>query len=511
MGLLDQFFGTPEQTQALGLLGRGMMGGNTAQGFGDAFGLLADAPRRRMQQQLLEAQIAETLAQAEERKLKGAQAANQQAIINRYFGNGAPSQPALPGQLGSGSYGAVSAPAGQPEIPPVRPGGRLGSMSADDLALLKLNGLDISEAWKAANIPTQIRGGAYSVLPGQAPKFMPDPSKGYTVGPDGSSQLLPNFTNTQTALTMATEGPKALLASASKVNLRPNADGTSRPVSELDENPTLQNLLRGYMPQGAPTAAAPARPLITEPPRPRISPETQRASDQDSIRILQEEVNREQNPQTRAGLQRELDRMTAAQNRPGFPTPSIGYGKTSKQDAAAAAEKKYAEAVGGDMAETRKNIMSAGFAAPSNIAKYQQLGKLLEDVDGGTLTAAGTQIASTMNSLGIKIDKNLPNKEAAASLGNQIALELRNPAGGAGMPGALSDSDRKFLVSMTPNAGQTAQGRKMIVESYVALQKRNQQVATFARNYEKKYGQLDNGFFEQMQAWSNANPMFRGR
>jgi hypothetical protein len=127
------------------------------------------------------------------------------------------------------------------------------------------------------------------------------------------------------------------------------------------------------------------------------------------------------------------------------------------------------------------------------------------------LTGTGTNIASAANSFGLKIDKNLPNKEAAAALANQIALEMRNPAGGAGMPGALSDKDREFLVGMTPNAGQTAQGRKMLIDSYVAVQKRNQQVAEFATKYEKKYGRLDSGFFDQLTAWSSANQMFGGK
>ena len=79
------------------------------------------------------------------------------------------------------------------------------------------------------------------------------------------------------------------------------------------------------------------------------------------------------------------------------------------------------------------------------------------------------------------------------------------------MPGALSDQDRAFLSSMTPNIAQSAEGRKQVINSYVAVQQRNQQVATFARNYEKKYGRLDNGFFEQLQAWSNATPLFGGK
>jgi hypothetical protein len=57
MGLLDSFLGNADQTQALGLLGAHMMQGNTAGGFQAASGLLADAPKRRMQEQMLQMQM----------------------------------------------------------------------------------------------------------------------------------------------------------------------------------------------------------------------------------------------------------------------------------------------------------------------------------------------------------------------------------------------------------------------------------------------------------------------
>lgn len=59
MGLLDSFFGNADQTQALGLLGAGLMAGNAPQGFMAAQGLLADAPRRRLAEQMAQMQMAE--------------------------------------------------------------------------------------------------------------------------------------------------------------------------------------------------------------------------------------------------------------------------------------------------------------------------------------------------------------------------------------------------------------------------------------------------------------------
>jgi hypothetical protein len=165
-------------------------------------------------------------------------------------------------------------------------------------------------------------------------------------------------------------------------------------------------------------------------------------------------------------------RLRCAKN--GGKLPPAGGGVALADPSLEAARKEQFVQTAKDVADQRKAIMNAGFTAPSNIAKYQQIGKLLADVDGGKYTPAGTEFASALNGLGIKIDKNLPNKQAAASLANQAALELRNPAGGGGMPGALSDSDRNFLASMTPNMAQSAEGRKQVIDSYIALQTRNQ-------------------------------------
>jgi hypothetical protein len=59
MGLLTDFLGQPnsDQSQALGLLGAHLMAGQGPQGFLAANQLMADAPRRRMQQEIAQMQI----------------------------------------------------------------------------------------------------------------------------------------------------------------------------------------------------------------------------------------------------------------------------------------------------------------------------------------------------------------------------------------------------------------------------------------------------------------------
>jgi len=171
-------------------------------------------------------------------------------------------------------------------------------------------------------------------------------------------------------------------------------------------------------------------------------------------------------------------------------------------------EKEEAKAVGKAAGESFNAIMQSGMDAGSKIARYDRIGQLLEGVSTGKLTPAATQIAAIADSLGIKIDPNLGSKQAAQALANEIALTLRNPSGGAGMPGALSDKDREFLVSMAPGLGTTPEGNRLLIETAKKLAKRDQEVSRLARQYRQKNGSFGPGFYEELQRYSEANPLF---
>lgn len=178
-------------------------------------------------------------------------------------------------------------------------------------------------------------------------------------------------------------------------------------------------------------------------------------------------------------------------------------------------DKTYQDEAAKSAADQYKQIQSAGFTAPNKIAKYQQLGQLLANHDGGRLSGTGMDLAQIGNSLGLKIDKNLPNKEAAQALTNELALALRNPSGGEGMPGAMSDADRDFLMRSVPNLSQSAEGRRQMVQMQTQLLQRQADVAKMARQWQQRYGRLDatnsatgKSFFDNLQDWSGRNSLF---
>jgi hypothetical protein len=174
-------------------------------------------------------------------------------------------------------------------------------------------------------------------------------------------------------------------------------------------------------------------------------------------------------------------------------------------------EKAEAQKVGAGFGEEYINIQKAATAANAKLSRLGRMEQLLEGVETGKLTTVGTQFTSLAKSFGIELDPKLGPKQAAQALAREMALELRNPSGGAGMPGAMSDQDREFLQSMTPGLENTPEGNRLIMETARRIAKRDQQVASMARDYRKKRGQLDEGFFDELQAYSDAHPMFEGQ
>jgi hypothetical protein len=172
---------------------------------------------------------------------------------------------------------------------------------------------------------------------------------------------------------------------------------------------------------------------------------------------------------------------------------------------------KTADIIAEGMGKSFNTIQDAGNAANNKIAKAQQLGGLLDSLNSGKLSKTGYELAAFGKSIGIPVGDNVGNAQAAQALSNAMALELRNPSGGAGMPGAMSDADRSFLSSMTPDIGKTPQGNKILIDSMVKLAQRDKEVAQMARDYKQAHGGFDDNFYTQLKQYSEAHPLFQGQ
>lgn len=172
-------------------------------------------------------------------------------------------------------------------------------------------------------------------------------------------------------------------------------------------------------------------------------------------------------------------------------------------------EAESAKEIGKGFGEQYNAILKGAEAATRKLDRADRLTNLLDGLETGKLTPLALGAAGYGRSLGFKIDPKWSNIEAAQALTAEMALELRNPSGGAGMPGALSDKDREFLTSMVPGVDKTPQGRKLIVETTRKLAKREREVAAMARAYrQQRGGVFDEGFYDVLADYSAKNPLF---
>jgi hypothetical protein len=174
---------------------------------------------------------------------------------------------------------------------------------------------------------------------------------------------------------------------------------------------------------------------------------------------------------------------------------------------------KFEERMGAELAEQYSGLQRAGMNAPATIAKYDRLGNLLGQVQTGKFKGATTDLKAAAKGLGIDltalgIADDVAPAQAARALSSQLALELRNPAGGAGLPGAMSDKDRIFLEQMVPGLENDPASIGKMIDYRKRVAKREQEVAKKAREYRRKHGKFDEEFYDELSDWSSKNPLF---
>jgi len=222
------------------------------------------------------------------------------------------------------------------------------------------------------------------------------------------------------------------------------------------------------------------KPLWTAPQKPEKDPE--------AIRTLKL-IHGENTPAFAAALAAYGKKMTTHQ-----PGTSVNVGGLF--------EKEYDKAQGKSFSEVKEGINKTAFAAPSQIRKLERMEQLLDGVDGGKLAPTGLDIASAANSIGIKIDPKLGNKEAAQALAREIAGGFRQPG-----TGPMTDKDFENFLLQVPDLSKTAAGRKQITATMKAAAARDIQIGKMARDYERRVGKLDDGFLDEAAQFVAENPV----
>lgn len=172
-------------------------------------------------------------------------------------------------------------------------------------------------------------------------------------------------------------------------------------------------------------------------------------------------------------------------------------------------ENEYAKVAGKQFAELNVEMIKGGQSARQKIFALERLNTLLSSP--GIYTGVGgetvTDLKRAAKAVGLDIE-GVPAAEAARALSNQFSLELRNPSGGAGMPGAMSDKDREFLQAQVPGLSKSPEGNKILVDYMKRLAQRTIDVDRQRATYVRKNGKLDEGFYRELDEWSSKNPLF---
>lgn len=107
--------------------------------------------------------------------------------------------------------------------------------------------------------------------------------------------------------------------------------------------------------------------------------------------------------------------------------------------------------------------------------KARNVNALLGDLGGGfdPWFAKAQAFAQSLGfDPGLIDPKKLGPVQAGEAIGKLLALGNRNTEDGAGMPGAMSDADRKFLVESAPTLAMTPSGRQLLQKMYELSAKR---------------------------------------
>lgn len=174
------------------------------------------------------------------------------------------------------------------------------------------------------------------------------------------------------------------------------------------------------------------------------------------------------------------------------------------------AANSFAGQMGIDFAKDYQGIRASAKNAQDLMGQYDLVQKAL---DAGLETGATADAVNSARKIGLAMgldvdEKKIQGAELIKSVANQMALTMRNPESGMGMPGSLSDKDISFLKQANVGIDTTTGGNRLLIDTYKRVQQRRIEISKLANAYVKKHGQLDAEFADTVTAFNEANPMF---
>lgn len=117
-------------------------------------------------------------------------------------------------------------------------------------------------------------------------------------------------------------------------------------------------------------------------------------------------------------------------------------------------------------------VLQGGRQGRSNLTTLQLIAPDLEKLPTGPAYSTIVNAKAYLSQFGLSHDPNLGPAQATRALLNQLALKVRSPAGGEGMPGAMSDPDREFLVASINGLDKLPDGNRRLMDIFMTLEQR---------------------------------------
>jgi hypothetical protein len=172
-------------------------------------------------------------------------------------------------------------------------------------------------------------------------------------------------------------------------------------------------------------------------------------------------------------------------------------------------EKAWDTASAGLFAKRYDTLITQADKANEMLSLYDLASAGLDSgVRTGALGEAEQEVRKLGLALGIGNAETVAGGELISAVQNRLALIMRNPDSGMGMPGAVSDRDLKFLKESQIGLDRSPQGNKVMLEAFKRLEQRKIEVAALADKYIAEKGRLDAGFNAAVREFAKANPLF---
>ena len=157
------------------------------------------------------------------------------------------------------------------------------------------------------------------------------------------------------------------------------------------------------------------------------------------------------------------------------PRPAPGFSAVGPSPATQAGDVETARERAGSGVKYETTILEGGQKARGTLTSLQVLAPNLEKLPTGPLYPTLVNAASYFSQFGIDVPalgQTLGTAQATDAVLKQFALKLRNPAGGEGMPGQMSDQDRKYLADAVPGLGKLKDGNRELIKILMTLEQR---------------------------------------